>query len=86
MKQRLINANKLRKDFLDLPNCYNGFSDTYDKALIIDIVDEQPAVDAVEVVRCKYCKYYDYEHPYPVCNYHEDNVKETDFCCWGERK
>ena len=69
---RLIDANKLRKDVLDLPNCYNGFSDAYDKALIIDLVDEQPTVDSnqyksfeqyakkrdfVEVVRCKDCQY-----------------------------
>ena len=47
---RLIDANKLRKDVLDLPNCYNGFSDTYDKAMIIDLIDEQPTVDAEPVV------------------------------------
>lgn len=43
---RLIDADKLRKDVIDLPNAYNGFSDTYDKAMIVDIVDEQPTVDA----------------------------------------
>ena len=26
----------------DLPNCYNGFSDSYDKAYIIDVLDEVP--------------------------------------------
>jgi len=26
-----------------LPNCYNGFSDTYDKACIIGILEELPA-------------------------------------------
>lgn len=41
---RLIDADKLRKDVLDLPDCYNGFSDTYDKARILDLVDEQPTV------------------------------------------
>lgn len=46
---RLIDADKLRKDVLDLPNCYNGFSDTYDKAMIVDLVDEQPTVDAETV-------------------------------------
>lgn len=46
---RLIDADKLRKDILDLPNCYNGFSDTYDKACIIDVIDEQPTVDAEPV-------------------------------------
>lgn len=54
MEQRLINANKLRKDFLNLPNCYNGFSDTYDKAMIIDLVDEQPTVDAEPVKHGKW--------------------------------
>lgn len=49
MKQRLIDANKLRKDFLDLPNCYNGYSDTYDKSLIIEVVDEQPFVKAIPI-------------------------------------
>lgn len=43
---RLIYADRLREDVLDLPNTYNGFSDTYDKAMIVDLVDEQPTVDA----------------------------------------
>lgn len=29
----------------DLPNCYNGYSDTYDKAYIIGVLEEQPSVD-----------------------------------------
>ena len=53
---------------------------------IYQALERQPTVDAVEVVRCKDCKYYDGECPYPVCNYHEGNVNETDFCAWGERK
>lgn len=43
---RLIDADKLKKDVLDLPNCYNGFSDTYDKACIIDVIDEQPTIES----------------------------------------
>lgn len=27
----------------DLPNCYNGFSDTYDKAYIIGVLEELPS-------------------------------------------
>ena len=95
---RLINADKLRKDVLDLPNCYNGFSDTYDKAMIIDLVDEQPTVDAEPVVRCKDCKYFDHSDfgkgeeywckrfvstdDYTHCH----KVSEDDFCAWGERR
>lgn len=39
-----------------------------------------------EIVRCKDCKFYNANCPYPVCVYHEINVKETDFCSWGERR
>ena len=72
---RLIDADKLRKDILDLPNCYNGFSDTYDKAMIIDLIDDQPTVDAerhghwIECgwsVRCSECGY---DMPWSVRNY-----------------
>ena len=55
---RLIDADKLRKDILDMPNCYNGFSDTYDKAMIMDMIDEQSSVDAVPVIYCKDCGHY----------------------------
>lgn len=42
---RLINADALKKDVLDLHDCYNGFSDTYDKACIIGVIDEQPTIE-----------------------------------------
>ena len=41
---RLIDADALKKEVLGLPNCYNGFSDTYDKACIIGVIDEQPTI------------------------------------------
>ena len=82
---RLIDANKLRKDILDLPNCYNGFSDTYDKAMIIDLIDEQPTVDAVEVVRCKNCEYYLPDEP-TICELTMCGASDEGFCAWAERK
>lgn len=42
---RLIDADALKKNVLDLPNCYNGFSDTYDKACIIGVIEEQPTIE-----------------------------------------
>lgn len=90
---RLIDADKLRKDVLDLPNCYNGFSDTYDKAMIIDLVDEQPTVDAVEVVRCKDCKWWKTNYLWDgkerkICarEAYEPFRLAEDFCSRGERK
>lgn len=85
---RLIDADKLRKDVLDLPNCYNGFSDTYDKAMIVDLVDEQPTVDAVPVVRCKDCQY---SRPKKSgiklhCAWWYRSVYDDDFCSSGKRR
>jgi len=57
---RYIDADRLRKDILGLPNCYNGFSDTYDKALIIDRIDAQPTADVVEADKAQ--KEIDYWH------------------------
>ena len=42
---RIIDADKLKKDVLDLQDCYNGFSDTYDKACILGVIDEQPTIE-----------------------------------------
>ena len=49
---RLIDADALRKNVLDLPNCYNGFSDTYDKACIIGVIDEQPTIEERKWIPC----------------------------------
>ena len=86
---RLIDAEKLRKDVLDLPNCYNGFSDTYDKAMIIDLIDEQPTVDAEPVVRCKECNCWHTEGQY--CDrfgvmWEEFDTSPNDYCSRGERR
>ena len=89
---RLIDADKLRKEVLDLPNCYNGFSDSYDKAMIIDLVDEQPTVDAEPVrhghwiitgfmaVKCSICGATQYEledsNYCPNCGAKMDEVED----------
>ena len=91
---KLIDANRLRDAVLDLPNCYNGYSDTYDKSLIIGLIDEQIVVDAVPVVRCKDCRYNygnaegrEYNPNDIVCTYFDtDGMDANDYCSYGERK
>lgn len=39
----------------DLPNCYNGYSDTYDKAYIIGVLEELPSIEPKKVVG-DYCR------------------------------
>lgn len=39
----LISRQTAIDAIVDLPNCYNGFSDTYDKAYIIGVLEELPS-------------------------------------------
>lgn len=43
MRDDYILRSDAIKAIEDLPNCYNGFSDTYDKAYIIGALEEVPA-------------------------------------------
>lgn len=45
-------------------------------------LDKVPSADVVEVVRCKDCKY----NADGTCEYTEINVKDNDYCSYGERK
>lgn len=81
---RLIDADKMRKDVLDLQNCYNGFSDTYDKAMILGLVDEQPTVD-VESVRHGRWIYKGVRGRFPVCECSVcGNVENADWAVLGD--
>lgn len=42
---KLIGVDRLKRDILALHDCYNGFSDTYDKACIIGVIEEQPTIE-----------------------------------------
>lgn len=41
----LISRRAAIKAIDDLPNCYNGYSDTYDKACIIGVLEEVPTIE-----------------------------------------
>lgn len=51
----LISRRAAIKAIDDLPNCYNGYSDTYDKACIIGVLEELPSVEPKKVVK-DYCR------------------------------
>ena len=57
--------------------------------ILAETVDKAPAVDAVEVVRCRECKHCDPENHH--CDHHMGTAaplrrKPDDFCSYGERK
>ena len=91
---RLIDASAMRDDWLE-----NGENEyVYDTNAILDSIDSQPTVDAVEATRCRDCKYYCQDkinveicrHPeldFDIeCYDHWINTKPDDFCSYGERK
>lgn len=82
---RYIDAEKLKESVEGLQDCYNGFSDTYDKSCIIGLIDEEPTADVVPVVRCQNCKH----HPINgdgYCPAREISMllSDDEFCSYGE--
>lgn len=67
----------------------NAFRDRQD---IIDLINNQPTVDAAAVVRCKDCKYAYYYNEEGcrgfVCNgyFQYADVEPNDFCSYGEMR
>lgn len=79
---RLIDAEKLKKH-------YAWWEDDERRTLFDQIVDAQPTVDAVPVIRCKDCRF----HRGKYCTAWGDGSVavscETDadgFCAWAEPK
>ena len=84
---RLIDADRFLKKLLSLPNLHITTLD------MIILVEAEPTVDAVEVVRCMDCKFYIGSNEKCMLIdtrlhfYETDNTWVGDcFCCWGKRK
>lgn len=81
---RLIDADALKAKANADPDSGEGF-------VWVQDIDEAPTVDAMEVVRCKDCKYRcngkDCDHPLLLSWSWGAirNVKDDDFCSYGER-
>lgn len=92
---RLINADKLsvfiEKERAGSPDTYkqnpiyvNGKYDAYCKTL--DIIKEQPTIDAEPVVRCKDCKHREYIAGRMFCGkVYSLRVEENHFCSYGAK-
>ena len=84
---RPIDADELLKDpdFLD--------ESIPERVIFAEAVKYAPTIDAVEVCRCKYCKHRTLAGKAPfmffLCSHNNglrENVKDNDFCSYGERK
>ena len=81
---RLIDADKLKRH-------YAWWED--DKQRLFDsIVDVQPTIDAVPVIRCRDCKYCEtmtiFGKDFPACTRSKPavDVRMDDYCSQAERK
>lgn len=54
---KLIDAEKL--DFISYQGIPNGYKNSFDSGILyaMNLIDDQPTIDAVPVVRCKDCKF-----------------------------
>lgn len=77
---RLIDADKLKQH-------YSWWDDDERRTLFDQIVDAQPTVDAVPVIRCGNCKY---SKPIDLewleCQHDKRVMKKNGFCSWAEPK
>lgn len=59
------------------------------QANIPRLIDEQPTISAVPVVRCQECRYYPTakvnEKGFLICPASGMEITETDYCSYGER-
>ena len=74
---RLIDADALKKN-------YAWWEDDRQK-LFDSIVDQQPTVDAVQVIRCKECKWYEFDIKMH-CGLPHGVRSKDDYCSDAERK
>jgi hypothetical protein len=82
-------SDYIDRDKIDISG--KGFKNYDDYSHYIDLINEQPSVDAVEVVRCKDCKhkYYDFCKKFMQktdMGVKGHLVKDTDYCKWGEKE
>lgn len=86
---RIVDLDVAIKAIEDMPNCPNGFSDTYDKACIIGVLEEL-ATAQPDIIRCKDCKHHSFDagYGYDWCNRTSGifRVKPYDFCSRAERR
>lgn len=95
MQSDLISRSALIEIFKDLSDIeWNqkaapiSWADAYDS--FVDVLEDAPAVDAVEVVRCKDCVHYVVEEEYEEygceCCCGLTQPEPFDFCRYGERR
>ena len=84
---RLINADALKEK---IDNIWNGRPLSFLGARILTMIDHEPTIDAVKVVRCKDCIHSDttgvYVEDVVYCKWLHISCVKNGYCHRGERK
>lgn len=80
---RYIDADALGKNIIEK---YSGRSNGKAIAtMALDIINNAPTADAIEVVLCKDCKYFAPTVDWYECEFHEQLTMPDNYCSFGER-
>ena len=86
MSEKLIYVDQMIKDLNAMKRLYDAIA----LSGMIKALKEAPAVDAVEVVRCRDCKHFTEGMAVGMCKRNPDKpiipVPYNHFCSYGERR
>ena len=89
---RLIDADALKAFYKHWDSEYSGEELKRYKEIFDSIVDQQPTVEAVPIVRCGECKnFVESDRSHPDCDFCKRRcwfgiIGKNDYCSKGERK
>lgn len=82
---RLIDADALKEGLKE-----KMYGHPFERTFLSGVVDSEPTIDAIHVVRCRECKYRKYDDIFGMiwCNLDSctKRVKQDDFCSHGEKR
>ena len=81
---RLIDADALKEGLKE-----KMYGHPFERTFLSGVVDSEPTIDAIHVVRCRECKWWQEDDDIGHCDNPDglDNyAKPEDFCSYGERK
>lgn len=79
----VLGVGRCNPDVFKVPDRAEGWND------LLDIINSAPAIDAVEVVRCKDCIYasfYPNKLMYECGRYEDVLMFPDDYCSYGKRR
>ena len=81
---KLIDADALKEGLKE-----KMYGHPFERKFLSSVVDSEPTIDAIHVVRCRECKWWQEDDDIGHCDNPDglDNyAKPDDFCSYGERK